>query len=159
MPKNRYWTVEVPTTTQGNGSSDTAIHQAAFPNSPIYKGELTKEVVTALVSDLIQGDTINDGGHTFGEISRNYTEAPNMADVAVGGGGLPGSPFGPNIASPTEGLDPTTIPAAIEATEKARGQGSPFPGDGLASPSTTSVVVSSQTTLGSLSFGRSKPNA
>lgn len=158
MPTHSQWTVEVPTTTQGNGHSDTAIHKSSFPSSPFHNGELTAEGLKRQFAELVQSADFNDGGHTFGQLDRDYREAPNLNDVEVGGGGLPGSPYAPNIASPTEGLDPTTIPSSgVEATERSRGQGSPFPGDALASPDASAATVSAQTVLGSLSYGRSAP--
>lgn len=163
MPTHRQWTVEVPTSTQGNGSSDTETHQKAFPLSPFYNGELNDQGVKAQFNDIVlaanNDGVTNDGGHTFGEISLNYAGAPNFDEVEVGGGGLPGSPYAPNIASPTDGVNPQSIPeSGVEATQKAKGQGDPFPGDALASPSNTSKVISSYTTLGSLSFGKSTPS-
>lgn len=164
MPTHRQWIVQVPTSTQGNGSSDTETHQKAFPLSPFYNGELNDDNnVRAQYNDIVMAanndGVTSDGGHTFGEISLNYAGAPNFDEVKVGGGGLPGSPYAPNIASPTDGVNPQSIPeSGVEATQKAKGQGDPFPGDGLASPSNTSRVLSSYTTLGSLSFGKSTPN-
>lgn len=159
MPTHSQWTVESPVTTQGNGRSDTAIHHASFPESPFYNGELTAANTKALFVELVQSAIVNDGGHTFGEYNRDYVDAPNVAEVETGGGGLPGTAYSPNIASPAVGHDPTTIPASgAEAARRAQGQGSPFPGNSLTSPSQTSTQISSQTTLGSLSFGRSLPN-
>ena len=52
-----------------------------------------------------------------------------------------------------------TIPAeGAEITQAAKGGGDPFPGDELASPSSTSKVISAQTVrLGSLQAGTSTP--
>lgn len=158
MPTHRQLIVEVPTSTQGNGSSDTSIHQACFPASPIFKNELTDQTVKEIFVREVQEGQYNDGGHTFGEINRDYADAPNMGEVETGGGGLPATAYSPNIASPEQGHDPTSIPeAGVEATIEAQGQGSPFPGDQLASPHETSAVISQQTTLGSLGFGTSEP--
>ena len=149
--------VEPPVRVRGNGSSDTANLRALYPGSPVYRGELTDEIATAnFMTEVLSGE-INDGGHTFGTVDIDYRGAPNLADVEVGGGGLPGSPYGPNIATPPEGQNPADIPSAgVEATERARGSGGAFVGNGLASPSDTSAVISRQT-IGSLQKGKSTP--
>lgn len=156
MPTHRQLTVQVPATTRKNGSSETKNLQDVFPGSPIHSGELTDEVVREQGQTLLVDGTVNDGGHTFGEFDRDYSDAPNMEDVEVGGGGLPGSPYAANIASPPEGMNPSDIPAeGVEATQNARGSGAPFGGDALASPSKTSKIVSKQK-IGSLIFGKSE---
>lgn len=149
--------VEPPVRTRANGSSDTANLRALYPGSPVYRGDLTDDIATEkFMTEVLSGE-INDGGHTFGTVDIDYRSAPNLADVEVGGGGLPGSPYGPNIATPAEGQNPADIPAAgVEATERAKGSGGAFVGDGLASPSDTSAVVSRQT-IGSLQKGKSTP--
>lgn len=156
MPTHRQDTVEVPSTTRGNGSSETKNMQDLFPGSPIHSGELNDEVVRDQGQDLLVDGVVNDGGHTFGEFDRDYADAPNFDDVETGGGGLPGTPYAPNIAAPPEGMNPLDIPAAgAEAAERARGGGDPFPGDTLVSPSKTTKVVAAQK-IGSLIFGKSE---
>ena len=157
MPTHRQLTVEVPATSRGNGRSDTKTLQKAFPSSPIHKGELTDQVVRDEGQTLLVDGIVNDGGHTYGELDRDYIGAPDLEkDVPTGGGGLPGSPYAPNIASPGEGMNPLDIPAVgAEATEAARGSGDPFQGNGLESPSKTSLSTSKQK-IGSLKFGKSK---
>lgn len=159
MPTHRQLIVQVPPTARGMGRADTANLQKTFPASPISNGELTDEkVIEDGKKQLIDGK-VNDGGHTFGEFDRDYPDAPNLNDVEVGGGGLPGSPFAPNIASPAEGMNPASIPdIGVEATENAKGSGSPFPGDGLQSPKTSTASVSRQTIgIGKLKLGSSEP--
>jgi len=77
--------------------------QTAYPGSPIHNGTLTRDSIQAQGDDLLLSAIVNDGGHTFGEQDRDYTNAPNFADVATGGGGLPSTPFTPGLASPGEG--------------------------------------------------------
>jgi hypothetical protein len=159
MPTHRQLTVEVPVSTRGNGKSDTKTLQKAFPSSPIYKGELTDQVILEEGQTLLVDGLVNDGGHTFGEFDRDYSASPDIEnEVQTGGAGLPGSPFAPNIASPGEGngLNPQSIPdTGVEATENARGSGDPFPGNGLIAPKKTSKNTSEQK-IGSLKFGKSK---
>jgi hypothetical protein len=156
MPTHKQDTVKSSkVTSRGLGAADTTNLIKAFPGSPIHNGELTEEIVREQGQELVDG-VINDGGHTFGEFDKDYSDAPSFDDVEVGGGGLPGSAFAPNIASPGEGMNPADIPAVgVEATENARGSGDPFPGDALVSPSKTSKNVSNQK-LGSLIFGDSE---
>ena len=159
MPSHKQLIVEVPASTRANGRADTESLQKAYPQSPIHNGELNDEVVEEQFIALVQEGIVNDGGHTFGEFDRDYTDAPNFEDVETGGGGLPGAPYAPNVASPAQPGDPTSIPeVGAEVTKNARGGGDPFPGDGLASPSTTSKNVSAQTVrIGSLQSGTSTP--
>lgn len=159
MPTHRQLIVQVTPSSRGMGKSDSANLQSAFPGSPIHSGELNDEkIIEEGKKQLIDG-IVNDEGHTFGTFDRDYTDAPDLADVVVGGGGLPGSPFGPNIASPAEGVNPSSIPeSGVQASENARGTGSPFPGDGLASPKTTTALISKQTIgVGKLKLGSSDP--
>lgn len=149
--------------TGGSGKSDLAVLQAAFPGSPVYSGEITDDTVTDTYMDIVTNAVVNDGGHTFGTVDLNYTGAPNLEDVVVGGGGLPGSPYAPNIASPPSGQNPADIPATgVEATERARGSGGAFTaveGTGTApaaSPSSTAAVISRQK-IGTLIKGTSTP--
>lgn len=159
MPARRQIMVQPPADrmTGGVGKADIAVLQRSFPGSPVYSGELTDEVATEHYMSIVTNAVVNDGGHTFGTVDLNYTGAPNLADVEVGGGGKPGSPYAPNIASPPEGQNPADIPASgVEATERARGSGGAFTGNGLASPSSTAAVISRQK-IGSLSKGTSTP--
>lgn len=161
MPTHRQNIVDTPASVRALGSSDKEALQTAFASSPIHRGELTDVTMKELFVVQVQEETINDGGHTFGLFDPNFSGAPNLAEVVVGGGGLPGSPYAPNIASPGEGngVNPAAIPAAgVEVTMAARGGGDPFPGNSLASPSDTSKVISEQTIrIGSLKFGTSTP--
>lgn len=154
MPTHKQITVDAISTTRALGSSDTATLQSSFPASPIYAGTLTADTVLDLGYDLTDG-TVNDGGHTFGTFSLDYRDAPNMADVKTGGGGLPGSPFVPAPGSPGPGsMNPADIPAppsdfpADPGTEYGSGR------DGTTSPSVTSAEIANQT-IGSYIFGKS----
>lgn len=159
MPTHSQLIVQVTPTARGMGRSDSANLQKTFPASPISSGELTDaKIIEDGKKQLIDGE-VNDGGHTFGTFNRDYIDAPNLEDVEVGGGGLPGSPYAPNIASPGEGMNPSSIPAiGVEATENAKGAGSPFPGDGFQSPKVSTANISKQTIgIGKLKYGSSDP--
>ena len=80
-----------------------------------YHNDYTKETVKALAQrELLDGE-VNDMGHTFGTINRDYVDAPDYADVEIGGGGLPASAWVPNPSSPADGVNnPGSIPEAPE---------------------------------------------
>lgn len=162
MPFEQY-KINVPARSRGNGSSDTESLQTAHPGSPIHKNEINDEIVTE------QGNTLLIGGELEADVAaiaywdlptsynRDYGDAPNLEEVVVGGGGLPGSPYAPNIAVPAEGQNPADIPeAGVGVTQSARGGGGAFDGDGLASPSDTRENIGRQT-IGSLTLGNSTP--
>ena len=103
MPTHTQTIVETVPTEAAKGSTSTTTVQACFPASPIYTGEMTDDSVKAQYEELVLAGEVNDGGHTFGKFNRNYIDAPNIADVEWGGGGLPGSPYAPNPVSPGPG--------------------------------------------------------
>lgn len=156
MPTHKQIKVESPVRTFGNGSSSTRDLSIIYSGSPVNDGSLSDAIVEETFQTLNQAPVISDGGHTFGTVNRDYQDAPNLEEVAVGGGGLPGSPYGPNIAvNPTEPHNPAGIPAAgAEATQNARGGGGAFVGNGLESPSRTSAKIGARR-IGDLIFGKS----
>lgn len=159
MPTHHQITV-APVATEGAlGSSDTKTMQEMFPASPLYNGDLTAESVLAMGNDLLISPVVNDGGHTFGTFNRDYSEAPVLADVATGGGGLPGSPYAPAPGSPGPGsMNPSDIPEPPDGfpgdpgTEYGAGSG------GLTSPNESSAAIAS-VTIGDYLFGKSKATA
>lgn len=112
MATHKQLMVDVPVTERGVGSSDTASLVSAYGASPIHGGEINDQSIKELAQQLLLDGVVNDGGHTFGEFNRDYIDAPVMADVPTGAGGLPASPFVPNPSSPGPGsLNATDIPA------------------------------------------------
>ena len=156
MPTHEQVKVEAVVTDRGLGSASTATAQSAFPASPIHNGELTNDVVKEMGQTLLLDGVVNDAGHTFGEFHRDYdaNDAPDISEVETGGGGLPGHPKVPNVASPADGFDETTIPDPPE------GLGSKEPstwGSGVGSnlePSVSSANISAHT-LGDYGLGKS----
>lgn len=143
----------------GPGSSGKKNLQQSYPGSPIHSGEIDDDSVTAQFEELVIEGEVNDGGRWYGTFNRDYEDAPNLEEVETGGGGLPGSPYAPNIASPPEGQNPTDIPeSGVEATQNAQGSGGAFDGDGLASPHESSKRIAKQT-IGSLMKGSSNPGS
>lgn len=113
MPTHTQKTVEHLTTVRDMGSSDSATIKASFPGSPIHAGEMTAESVKEDFQSAVIDGTVNDGGHTFGTFSKDYSGAPDLAQVETGAGGLPASPYVPNPVSPGAGsLNPTDMAAA-----------------------------------------------
>lgn len=96
-------------TVAGSKSNQSAI-RGLFAKSPLHDGSYTPEQVKALAQELLLDNKVNDGGHTFGEFNRDYTDAPDLNNVETGGGGLPAMPHVPNPASPGEGVNADNIP-------------------------------------------------
>jgi len=115
---------------------------SSFPASPIHSGEMTDATIKAKFQELALDGPVNDGGHTFGTFNRDYVDAPDLATVETGGGGLPASPYVPNPVSPGPGtMDPTKQGEAPEGFgQEPNSQWGV--GDGLASPKTTSEAIS-----------------
>ena len=117
MPSHNQNTVDYVSSdfSMGGGSSlsthGTESLQQNFPGSPIHNGTLTRQSIQDIGNDLLLGSSVNDGGHTFGEQDRDYSDAPNFDDVVTGGGGLPSTAFTPGTASPGEGsMNASDIP-------------------------------------------------
>tara|TARA_Y100000992_G_scaffold265440_1_gene202801 strand:+ start:447 stop:926 length:480 start_codon:yes stop_codon:yes gene_type:complete len=115
MATHKQLTVEAVITERFMGRSASNDLATAFPESPIHKREMTDESVRQQYQEIVMDATINDGGHTFGEYNTSYAGAPNMDDVETGGGGLPASPYVPNVTSPGPGsLNPADMPEPPE---------------------------------------------
>lgn len=101
----------------------------------------------------VSSGVINDGGYMFGSFDLNFSNTPDLETVAVGGEGLPASPYVPNPASPGPGsVQPSDQP---EYTGNVPEKGNEYGvGLGAVSPSETSPKIATQT-LGSYIMGRS----
>lgn len=141
--------------------------RAAFPNSPlpIGKNEYNEEYLRNLAEAVLKGNggpgenfsganvtggVINDSGYMFGSLDLNYSDSPDLDTVITGGGGLPASPYVPNLAS-AEGANPSNQPEYLgELPPRSNlfgsGQG------GYISPKTTAQAISAQK-LGDLILG------
>jgi len=143
-------TIVEPVKTKGglgpiNGGStvSTALMEECFPGSPIYDGTLTDEERTEFYENRVLHAEVNDGGHTFGTFSTDFSlnDAPNLNDVETGGGGLPASPWVPNPTSAPD-VDPTQQPDPPEDFGKTPND-TPFNGVGSqANPSQTTKAIS-----------------
>ena len=96
------------------GKANYAALKQMFATAP-YFVDYTADYLKELAQELLLDGEVNDQGHTFGTFNRDYSEAPNYADVETGGGGKPASAWVPNPASPIGGANNvSSIPEAPE---------------------------------------------
>lgn len=139
---------ETPITEFGPGKASSHALRALYPTHPLFN-EINDQAVRSsfFTPPETTGErgkrVMSDGGYMFGQVDLDYQNTPNFADVVVGGGGLPASPYGPNIASPTDGHNPASIPAeGVTATDEVRSRsGGAFVGNGLVSPHRTRFIA------------------
>ena len=143
-------------TAAGSKANRAALKQM-FSTAP-YHNDYTKDSLKKLAQALLLDGEVNDMGHTFGTVNRDYgaNGAPNYADVKTGGAGLPASPWVPNPASPVGGPNNvTSIPEAPDGygTTPADNWGT---GSSVVdrSPHASSAAISSQK-IGDLPANRS----
>lgn len=137
------------------GSRNDTNLQAAFAASPIHSGELTDDERKATYQvEALDGVVLNGLG--LNSFNRDYdqNDPPDLAEVETGGGGLPATPYVPNLSSPGPGSvfasDQPPYTGEIDESSPEFGSGL----GGLTSPSETSKNMSSQT-LGDYISGRS----
>lgn len=134
--------------------------RASFPESPIFKGEITDEERKQYYNDnVLSGEII--GGKGINKYNLDYkgttqNPVPNLEDVQTGGGGLPASPYMPNPTSP----GPGSVSAADQAEYLGEIRDPDFINNwgsglgGLVSPSQSSGEIAKQT-LGNYILGKS----
>ncbi len=146
------------------GKSDASTLGLAYPKSPL--NQLGSDADDVLAGEFLKR-VLGEGNYPpeydvvlFPDgVKRDYGDAPNLDEVVVGGGGLPGSPYAPNIASPAVGVDPASVPAVgVEITNRLKGAGSPFPARPTTNKPDKSSKLIAQQTLVNLKFGSSEPN-
>lgn len=160
MPTHKQTMVEAVVTPGGMGgiaegsTSYSARVAACFPSSPIHQGQLTDEIVKQMGNEYLLDGVVNDGGHTFGEFSRDYSGAPNLDEVDIAEHNLP-SPYVPNPTSPGPGsLLDSDKPAPPEGFGQTRANNwGTGPGSNL-QPSASSQTHSLHT-IGSYLMGKS----
>ena len=155
MPTHKQTTVESTPTERFMGRSASNDLGTAYPTSPMVLGDMTDDERRQWFQDNVLDAVINDGGHTFGELDTSYTNAPDLADVETGGGGLPGSAYVPNPVSPGPGShNPTDVGEPPEGWGQ---KPSDTWGSGVGSqlqPKAASEKISGQT-LGAYILGKS----
>lgn len=136
------------------GTSNTGNLQKAFPHAPQYTDYKDQEAF-ALYEELLNSEGVTYNG--VSNFSMNYNNgAPTLEDVETGGGGLPATPFSPNVTSPGPGEHNATSQPAFDGetknVESVNNFGSGL--GGLVSPSVTTKILS-QTKIGQYISGRS----
>lgn len=156
MPEQRQIMLEPPVPPDRPlGSSNPSNARAIFAASPIYKGELTDEERKAFYQQNVLDGTVS-GGNGVNLFDPNFVDAPDLDEVEVGGGGLPATPYSPNVTSPGPGsINPADMPVFEGETPNPEekvlfgvGLG------GLTSPVKTSKEIS-KASLGNYISGRS----
>jgi hypothetical protein len=156
MPTHSQGTVKPAVTEFSLGKTGANNIASIFEGSPIHAGEMTESSVKEQYQNEVLDAEINDGGHTFGTYNTSYADAPDLADVETGGGGLPAGPYVPNPMSPGEGSDNwKDQPAAPGGWAESQQTSAPFVGVGHALSPKVSSEKMSGATLGSYIRGKS----
>ena len=111
MPTHKQITVNSAVTEKGMGKAATNDLRNIYTQSPIYTDQISNDQLREEFQNTVLDAVINDGGHTFGTFDTAYVDAPLLAEVKTGGGGLPASPHVPNPVSPG--------PGSMNATDQA----------------------------------------
>jgi hypothetical protein len=161
MSEQRQTIVEVPPPANAPfGARNEQNLQSSYPHSPIHNGDLTDAAIVANYQELALDGVVNNG-HGLNSFDRDFKgttqiPVPDLSDVETGGGGLPASPYIPNLTSPGPGSlnaadQPEfngTLPDPETNIEFGSGLG------GLISPSETSERIAEQS-LGNYISGKS----
>jgi len=142
------------------GASNLENARKAFPASPIHKGELTDSERKVIYTKLAL-DGVVTSGNGFNTFNRDFVDSPDLKSVKTGGGGLPATPYMPNVTSPGPG-------SMNAADQPVFGGDLPDPatrlnwGAGLgntASPQATTQEIVDNAKLGAFISGRSFPGS
>lgn len=145
---------------QPKGTRNNENLKSAFYASPIHNNELTDAERFETFIKLTKGVIVNGNGiNSFDTryLGNDQNPLPNLNDVETGGGGLPSTPYTPNITAPGPGSVNAANQPAYEGNFKDPNNVSNF-GSGLnslTSPSETASKIAEQTTLGNYIMGRS----
>jgi hypothetical protein len=131
-------TPDVEHTAYSLSNSDTSTLRSIFPNSPIYS--ITAEQLRQRAQRLLLDGTVT-GDDAVGTVDRDFSDAPNINDVVTGGGGLPASPYYPNLASATNPADPSTQPEPPAGGYGITANDNFGTGTGLANPSEAAALI------------------
>jgi len=138
------------------GSRNEINIRSAFPASPIYKNELTDTIIKKKFQNEVLDTTVVNG-HGLNSFNTEFRDAPDLKDVETGGGGLPASPYGPNLTSPGPGsINPADMPpftGDLPNIEDNVEFGTGLPSS--TSPSKTSSPIAKQSILEGYISGRS----
>lgn len=160
MPSQRQIIVEQPVPPDKQfGASNFQNSKKCFAGSPIHNGEITNEERREFFDqNVLQGTVV--GGMGLNSFNLDFADAPDLETVETGAGGLPSTPYTPNITSPG--------PGSVNASDMPEYEGT-FPGStssefgvglgGTASPAKTSKEIAKQSVLSDYIMGRSFPNS
>lgn len=158
MPTHKQVTVNAVITTKDKGHHDSKQMSTIFAASPIHANELTPESIREMFQKLCLDGAVNDGGHTFGVLDRDYKDAPDYGDVATGGGGLPASAWVPNPVSPGPGSqNPANQPAPPDGYGQKAGDTWGTGVGSQLSPKKSSEATAAHK-LGDYGLGKSSPS-
>lgn len=158
MPSHKQITVNSVITTKDKGRHDSKQMSTIYAASPIHAGEIKDETIRQQFQELALDGVVNDGGHTFGQLNRDFVDAPDYGDVETGAAGLPASAWVPNPVSPGPGSqNPADKPAPPEGYGQKAGD---TWGTGVGSqltPKKSSEAISKHK-LGDYGLGKSSPS-
>jgi hypothetical protein len=161
MPEQRSILVEPLVVQQKDkGTRNDQNLKSSFYASPIYTQEISdKERFETFIkltkSTIINGNGLNLFNPDYSGNDQN--PLPNIQDVQTGGGGLPSTPYTPNLTSPGPGSVNATNQPEYEGTFKQRENISNFGVGlgGLVSPSETAPKIAERSRLGQYIMGKS----
>jgi hypothetical protein len=156
-------------TNKPKGARNQSNLQSMFPNSPIYNGDMSDAERKKSFQGLALDGNVNDAVEVAGKLvqggqgnginsyEREYSQAPDLSSVVTGGGGLPASPYMPNLTSPGPGslnaADQPVYTGELPDAENRSNFGSGL--GGLVQPSETSNNISKQNVLEAYISGKS----
>lgn len=170
MPEQKQTIVQpTPPGNKAKGARNQSNLQSMFPSSPIYSGLISDEERKKAYQGLSLDGNVNDAadsagtsvpggpGHGVNTHDRDYLDAPDLSQVETGGGGLPSTPYTPNLTSPGPGslnaADQPEFNGTLPDPENRSNFGSGL--GGLVRPSETSKEISQQSTLQTYISGKS----
>lgn len=160
MPEQRSIIVEPLIVQQkAKGTRNDANLKSSFYASPIYNELSDKERFETFIK-LTKSPIANGNGLNFFNPDYSGNEQnpiPNLEDVETGGGGLPSTPYTPNLTSPGPGSINATNQPVYEGSFKERENISNF-GTGLGSlvsPNETAPKIVERSRLGQYIMGKS----
>lgn len=167
MPFPQNTPPQTKATQRSLGNADSAALNQAFAG-PVNRKEkqfASVEELRAQYEALVMNGNAQLEGETAAYYgitgySPDYGDAPNLSDVKTGSGGLPGSPYIPNVASPGEGsTNPTDMPDPPEGLG-TRPNDVPFSGVPITEndPSSTSKSIAG-TKIGQGAYRSGRSNA
>lgn len=153
MPgQGKYTTYQpVKTDAAAKGQSSSKLLNKLF-NPPAEITDVKNIIDTAnkyLLATETNGLQFGDGQQFIGGVSLNYAEAPDLLTVGVGGGGLPSTPFTPNLTSPgpTNGVSPNgQVDMEIKDISDLNGQAQ-LNVNGLKNPQKESALIGTSVVL------------